>query len=223
MAGDVVERAAKGGKKGHRRPKRRIAIRIDMTPMVDIAFLLLIFYMVSTVFAMPQAMEINLPPKENVEIELKESDVLTIRVDDQSRFWWNMKRVTPENLPILLPGKRVKPDSIPYLLDADTLRNLLVGLNRENAKLNTIVLIHPKAKYADMINILDEIDVIQRSWNDQIARELKKKPEELLREEKFAFRYALSDWDDIESKVITEAVAAAVAQGILPPGAAGVQ
>jgi len=38
MAGDVVERAGKGHKKGLRRPKRRIAIRIDMTPMVDIAF-----------------------------------------------------------------------------------------------------------------------------------------------------------------------------------------
>ena len=49
---------------GFRRPKRRISIRIDMTPMVDIAFLLLIFYMVSTVFAMPQAMEINLPPAD---------------------------------------------------------------------------------------------------------------------------------------------------------------
>ena len=62
MAGEVAERSSKGGKKGLRRPKRRVAIRIDMTPMVDIAFLLLIFYMVTTVFAMPQAMEINLPP-----------------------------------------------------------------------------------------------------------------------------------------------------------------
>ena len=61
MAGAVVERSkpTKGG--GLRRPRRRIAIRIDMTPMVDIAFLLLIFYMVTTVFSMPQAMEINLP------------------------------------------------------------------------------------------------------------------------------------------------------------------
>ena len=60
MAGEVAERAPKGAKKGLRRPKRRIAIRIDMTPMVDIAFLLLIFYMVTTVFSMPQAMEIKI-------------------------------------------------------------------------------------------------------------------------------------------------------------------
>ena len=67
MAGEVVERQKKSGKKGLRRQKRRISIRIDMTPMVDIAFLLLIFYMVSTVFSMPQAMEINLPPKDQEE------------------------------------------------------------------------------------------------------------------------------------------------------------
>ena len=73
MGGAVAERAPKPGEKGLRRPKRRISIRIDMTPMVHIAFLLLIFYMVSTVFSMPQAMEINLPPiDQEEEVEIKE-------------------------------------------------------------------------------------------------------------------------------------------------------
>ena len=45
------------GKKtgGLRRPKKRLGIRIDMTPMVDIAFLLLIFYMVTTIFTRPRS------------------------------------------------------------------------------------------------------------------------------------------------------------------------
>jgi biopolymer transport protein ExbD len=47
-----------------RRKKRRVGIRIDMTPMVDVAFLLLIFFMVTTVFRTPKALEINLPPKD---------------------------------------------------------------------------------------------------------------------------------------------------------------
>jgi biopolymer transport protein ExbD len=37
-----------------KRPKRRIGIKIDMTPMVDIAFLLLIFYMATTTFKPPE-------------------------------------------------------------------------------------------------------------------------------------------------------------------------
>ena len=39
----------------HQEKKRRVGIRIDMTPMVDIAFLLLIFYMTTTQFKPPEA------------------------------------------------------------------------------------------------------------------------------------------------------------------------
>ena len=135
MGGEVAERAPKPGKQGSRRPKRRLAIRLDMTPMVDIAFLLLIFYMVSTVFAMPQAMEINLPPiEEEEQVDIKESNLLTIRVDSQSRYWWNLKRTSPDNLPMLLPPDMTVPDSLGYKIDADTLRGLLLEQNREGQK-----------------------------------------------------------------------------------------
>ena len=75
MAGAAVgaDRPQRGKQQGLRRPKRRISIRIDMTPMVDIAFLLLIFYMVTTVFSMPQAMEVNLPPKSEEEEKLNQN------------------------------------------------------------------------------------------------------------------------------------------------------
>jgi len=216
MAGDVVERAAKGSKKGVRRPKRRIAIRIDMTPMVDIAFLLLIFYMVSTVFSMPQAMEINLPPIEDTDqIEVKESNLLSIRVDQEGRYWWNLKTPTPENLPLLLPGDPDSPDSVLYALYADTLRSLLLEQNRANSKLNTLILIHRDANYADMVNILDEIDLIERSWNDYTARQKGVKVDELTKDEKFSYRYAIGDWEERDDKIISSAVQQAVERGEL--------
>src|SRR3989442_10948273 len=81
------QRTAKKGK-GHHRPKRRVGVRIDMTPMVDVAFLLLIFFMVTTVFRTPQALEINLPPDKDVRIEVKESKVLSIRVLPDDRVYW---------------------------------------------------------------------------------------------------------------------------------------
>src|SRR5882762_7900643 len=74
--------------KGFHRPKRRVGVRIDMTPMVDVAFLLLIFFMVTTVFRTPQALEINLPPDKDVKIEVKESKVLSIRVLPDDRVYW---------------------------------------------------------------------------------------------------------------------------------------
>lgn len=208
MAGAVAERAAKPGKKGLRRPKRRISIRIDMTPMVDIAFLLLIFYMVSTVFAMPQAMEINLPPADvdDDEILIKESNLLTVRVDDEGRFWWNMKAATPENLPQALPTHPETPDSVVYQFNADTLRGLLLARNRENSLLSTLVLIHRDANYKDMVNILDEIDVIERSWNKYILDSLGlDKISELTKEQKFSYRYAIGDWAPRDDKIIAAA------------------
>jgi biopolymer transport protein ExbD len=216
MAGDVVERAARGAKKGLRRPKRRISIRIDMTPMVDIAFLLLIFYMVSTVFSMPQAMEINLPPEEDTdEVEVKESNLLTIRVDGENRYWWNLKTPTPENLPILLPTHPETPDTVSYTFYADTLRGLLREQNQANAKLNTLVLIHRDASYADMVNILDEIDVLERSWNAYTAEQMGIKVDEIPKDQKFSYRYAVGDWQDRDDNVMRAAVEQAQAQGEL--------
>jgi biopolymer transport protein ExbD len=217
MAGaEVAQRRPRGKKKGLRRPKQRISIHIDMTPMVDIAFLLLIFYMVSTVFSMPQAMEINLPPADQEEeVEVKESNLLTIRVDEESRFWWNLKTPTPENLPLLLPSDPDKPDSVVYKFSPDTLQGLLLTQNRKNPKLNSLVLIHRDASYADMVNILDEIDLIERSWNAFKAKELGVKVDKLSKEDKFSYRYAIGDWERKDDKIIKEALRQAIERGDL--------
>jgi len=182
------------GKKGLRRPKRRLGIRIDMTPMVDIAFLLLIFYMVTTVFAMPQAMEVNLPPASDEDIEVAESKLLTLRVDDESRFYWNM-------------GK-----DLPIPMRVDSLRTLLIGKNKEIPKLNTLIIIHKDAKYKTMVDILDEIDLIERSFNAATAKEMdvtlkefndpKHDRYEEFQKRKFSYRYAMKPWEDSDSRRI---------------------
>jgi biopolymer transport protein ExbD len=219
MAGDVVQREKKGKHKGLRRPKRRIGIRIDMTPMVDIAFLLLIFYMVSTVFAMPQAMEINLPPKDDKPEDdstiVKESNLLTVRVDSEGRFWWNTKIESPTNLPQLIPSTDKKPDSVAYIVNSDSLRNLLRKLNQDNPKLNTLVLINRQANYEDLVNILDEIDLLERSWNAYTARELKVDVKDLPKDKKFSYRYATGKWEERDDKIMIDAQLAAQARGQL--------
>lgn len=57
----------------------RTGIRLDMTPMVDIAFLLLTFFMLTTQFRPPAEVEVMLPDSHS-EIKLPESDVLTITI-----------------------------------------------------------------------------------------------------------------------------------------------
>jgi biopolymer transport protein ExbD len=213
MSGDVVqkEKAVKG--KGHRRPKRRIAIRIDMTPMVDIAFLLLIFYMVSTVFSMPQAMEINLPKSEDTEqIEVAESNLLTIRIDAVNHFMWNIGNPA-KNLPQLIPSIKAAADTGGYLVQADSLRMLLKNLNFDNPKLSTLILIKKDARYNSMVDILDEIDLLERSWNAEKARQMNKKVEDL-GEDKFSYRYAMGEWQESDDRIVEAALAGARGGGI---------
>ena len=111
MAGDVFLKQSGNKRLKRKRSKRRVPVRIDMTPMVDIAFLLLIFYMVSTVFALPQAIEINQPKTPGI-VEVK--DVLTIRVDSIGQYWWNFGLESPENLPIIIPSKYQQDNTIDH-------------------------------------------------------------------------------------------------------------
>src|SRR5215471_18260790 len=58
---------------------RRIGVSIDMTPMVDVAFLLLIFFMCTTQFKPPEKDKITLP-ESNSEAKSPESNIITIAV-----------------------------------------------------------------------------------------------------------------------------------------------
>ncbi len=132
-------RAAKGGK-GHKRPKRRVGIRIDMTPMVDVAFLLLIFFMVTTVFRTPQALEINLPPDPNAKVEVNQEHVLTIRVLPDERSYWRRAQD---------PWART---------DVGKLTDVFKTY-KGNKDLIVIIKIDREAKFNNMVHIIDELDL----------------------------------------------------------------
>ncbi len=64
---------------------------LDMTPMVDVTFLLLIFFMITAAFALQKAMEV--PPVDDDEaaptqvVEDPEKDIVTVRLDEDNIFW----------------------------------------------------------------------------------------------------------------------------------------
>ena len=65
-----------------KKKKNRSGILLDMTPMVDIAILLLIFYMTTTQFKPPVTREVVLPRSHSM-INLPDKDVISITVTDQ--------------------------------------------------------------------------------------------------------------------------------------------
>src|SRR5208283_669270 len=131
---------SRGKQKHSKKKKRRIGVRIDMTPMVDIAFLLLTFFMLTTTMNKPQAMEINLPPGD-AKVDVPSSNLLTLRVSEDGSIYWNIGTDKPE-----------KVSSI-------DLKKVLKEKNSANPKLITLIKVDRKGKYIMMVNIMDELNV----------------------------------------------------------------
>src|SRR6478735_5893885 len=87
MADVNVESNKKG--KGKRR-KTSVSTKIDMTPMVDLAFLLITFFMLTTTFSKPQAMDVNMPDKteDNKKQDIKESKAMTIVLGENNKVFY---------------------------------------------------------------------------------------------------------------------------------------
>ena len=139
--GEVVE--SKSHAKGKKKKKKRAGVRIDMTPMVDVAMLLLTFFMLTTVFNKPQTMELNLPPDDKVQVEVAASTLLTVRIEPNMAIYWSMG-----NEPTVLKKIEFKE-----------LRPLLIERLRSIPKLITLVQIDRDAKYNDMVDIMDELNL----------------------------------------------------------------
>ncbi len=102
MAEIVQEEGHKG--KGKRKAKKH-GTHIDMTPMVDLACLLLTFFMLTTAFNKPKVMEIILPekPKENEKPpELDKDRALTVLLVENDKVLWYVGLADPNKpLPVL--------------------------------------------------------------------------------------------------------------------------
>src|SRR5512137_3085720 len=88
LGGGGSKSHGKGAKK--HKSKKRISVRIDMTPMVDVIMLLLTFFMLTTVFTTPQTMEINIPPENQTQVEVAESSLITLRVIENGTIYYNI-------------------------------------------------------------------------------------------------------------------------------------
>ncbi|HAL55902.1 MAG TPA: biopolymer transporter ExbD [Bacteroidetes bacterium] len=135
--------------------KSRIAIKIDMTPMVDVAFLLLTFFMLTTQFRPTEEVEIDLPLSHS-EIKLPESDVMILTISKDGRIFLNLGS---QNLKTRLFGEEFK-NRASVEVEQKNLADLLIQARILNPKLRTVVKGDKIAPYGA---VEDVMDVLQKT------------------------------------------------------------
>ncbi|WP_124639494.1 MULTISPECIES: ExbD/TolR family protein [Amniculibacterium] len=90
-----VQVQEKGGKGGKVRSKKQ-STRVDMTPMVDLGFLLITFFMFTTTFSKPNVLDLGLPAKPKKDqkapdTEIKLSNSISIIIGKDNRVFWHQQ------------------------------------------------------------------------------------------------------------------------------------
>lgn len=148
-----------GKKKGGQRAKKQ-STRVDLTAMVDLAFLLITFFMLATTFNKPKTMEINMPEKTDDptnEAPLKLSKSYTILLGERDRVYTYVGTDGAK-------AEELKVDSTDF--SKEGIRASILNRQKEVAtqwgsKDELVVLIKamPKSRYKNLVDILDEMAI----------------------------------------------------------------
>ena len=131
--------------------KRRIGISIDMTPMVDVAFLLLIFFMTTTQFKPPDQDKIALP-ESNSELKTPETGIITVVVT-APKPPTNVSRV---KLVYQRGGEKVEqPVEVANLVE--DLTNWLKDARRAQPTARMIIKMDKDAQFGIMADMMDAL------------------------------------------------------------------
>jgi biopolymer transport protein ExbD len=116
------------------RQKSKKQLDISLTPMIDVVFLLLIFFMVTTTFNRETALNINLPKAQGSERE-EQKKVVLLTIDADGLYYVNNHQVINKKL--------------------GTLRKALTEATNDKKNLPLIISADAKTTHQSVINALD--------------------------------------------------------------------
>ena len=114
---------------------KRIGIKIDMTPLVDVAFLLLIFFMSTSQFDPPQKVPVSLPDSHS-NLKVPESDVFVLSITKDNQLLWQVGKNQQE------------------FTDMASLENLVLDQRRKNPRLRVAIKSDKNANYGTMEDVM---------------------------------------------------------------------
>lgn len=178
-----VDTGGGGGGHGKHQKKRakKLSTRIDMTPMVDLGFLLLTFFMLTTTFSKPKVIGLTPPVKSDKKTQV---DTTTITVilsgHDKIYYYYGILAHTTDSNNIALTNfsdkgiRKIVLNRNTFVLDqlkpldtkhenkqiGDTLYdNLKDTIQRKKQALFVIIKADSVAKWVNVVTMLDEMDI----------------------------------------------------------------
>lgn len=136
--------------------KKRVSVRIDMTPLVDVAFLLLTFFMMTTTFKPVEDVEVIIPLSHS-EIKLPETNTMVLYVDKGGNIYmgFDTQLAMEKMFGSAYKYKQASPVKIAELGD------ILMRARISNPKLRTIVKADANAEYGVMQDVMDILDKVK--------------------------------------------------------------
>ncbi len=148
--------------------KARVSVKIDMTPMVDVAFLLLTFFMLTTQFRPPEEVQIVLPASHSA-FKLPESNVMLITLSKDDRIFLGF------DSPRMMERVFGAPNKLRRSMEVTVkeLGNLLIQARTANPRLYTVVKGDKEAEFGiteDVMDVLQKTNITRFN----LVTELKK-------------------------------------------------
>jgi biopolymer transport protein ExbD len=147
-----------GGKhKGGKVRSKKSSTRVDLTAMVDLAFLLITFFILTTTLNKPKAMELIMPDKSDTtkQLPVPQSRTMTLLLGSHDKLEWFVG----------IPGA-TKPAIIGYGKGKDGLRQTLIDQNKaileKSGGKPMIVIVSPsdKSTYKNVVTVMDELNIV---------------------------------------------------------------
>lgn len=114
---------------------KRVGVKIDMTPMVDVAFLLLIFFMSTSQFDPPQKVQIKIPESHS-NLKVPESDVMVLSISKDNELLYQIGKNPQE------------------MTDLASLEQLVTEQRRRNPRTRVAIRADKESEYGVMEDVM---------------------------------------------------------------------
>ncbi len=189
-----VERA-KRGKASKRKKKKRVGFTLDMTPLVDITFLLLTFFMFTTTMAAPQVMEMSIPPEIDKPVKVRDKQLLSLFVYHQL----NVKTDKYEDKLYWRIGGRetnpLEPIKLKEVKELSFNENTASRLKEEPNSLIFALKVDKESNYGLVVKILDELNLAEAMIMQEFAERIDPETQKPLKRER---RFTIANITDEE-------------------------